>query len=236
MELPGWVGGLEPDLFCTGWVIEQRLHTTVRRKRREKRNRDLKLQSRLYLISWICMLFSWLAIISRRGPYWADDVSDVINLHTWPLFRFWLMTESEGTWCHRPSSALINWLLPIMRKVFLKVIPFPIDGVTCMFINKPHAGIELSICMSQLNIPMFNGLSLQFIIEYVAGFLNHRPYWCARILQGNLLFWRFVLPCSDVRGHLIYRTKPNYYCLTKQKSIFGGFASSNLLQILLPNN
>ena len=43
------------------------------------------------------------------------------------------------------------------------------------------------------------------IIEFVAGFLNHGPCWCARILQGNLLFWRFVLPCSDVRGHFIYR-------------------------------
>ena len=22
--------------------------------------------------------------------------------------------------------------------------------------------------------------------------------------QGNLLFWQFVLPCSDVSGHLVY--------------------------------
>ena len=70
-------------------------------------------------------LFSWLAIISQ-GPYWAGDVPDIINLHTCPRFRFWLMIESEGTyvdwWCqrrHRHFTGLSDWLsLPIMRKIY----------------------------------------------------------------------------------------------------------------------
>ena len=68
-------------------------------------------------------LSPWLAIISWWGPYGASDVPDVIKLHTYPRFRFWLMTKSGGTyvdiWCqgrHWPSTALINWLLPIAMK------------------------------------------------------------------------------------------------------------------------
>ena len=59
-------------------------------------------------------LSSWLAIISRWGPYWAGD----IRVHAYPHFRFRLMTNSESTyvdwWCqghHCPSTALINWFI-----------------------------------------------------------------------------------------------------------------------------
>ena len=48
------------------------------------------------------------------------------------------------------------------------------------------------------------------IFECVAGFSNHGPCWCA-CMQGNLLLWRFVLPCSDVRGNLIYRKWTNIW-------------------------
>ena len=67
-------------------------------------------------------------MISQRGPYWGGNVPDVINLHTCPHFRFWLRTESEGKsvdwWCHGrycPSTALIDWSLPIIRKVYYKI-------------------------------------------------------------------------------------------------------------------
>ena len=45
------------------------------------------------------------------------------------------------------------------------------------------------------------------VINLWVGFLNHRPSFCARLVQTNILFWRFVLPCSDVSGHLIYTLK-----------------------------
>ena len=83
---------------------------------------------RLMFVLTTKSLFSWLAVISRWGPFWAGDVPDVITLHTCPRFQFWLMTTSEGTYIHwwrqrrhRPSTALVDQLLPTMRKVYLIV-------------------------------------------------------------------------------------------------------------------
>ena len=45
---------------------------------------------------------------------------------------------------------------------------------------------------------------------------KHELCWYARILQGNLLFGRFVLPCSDVSGQLIY-TNINYLRVLRLK-------------------
>ena len=64
---------------------------------------------------------SQLARISQWGSYWAGDVPDVINMHTCPRFWFWLLTKSESTyahwWHHQTIRALIDWLLPITRKI-----------------------------------------------------------------------------------------------------------------------
>ena len=62
-------------------------------------------------------LFSWLAIISRWGPYLAGDVPDVINLHSMPLISVINETESDGMY-HQLSTALINSLLSIARKIY----------------------------------------------------------------------------------------------------------------------
>ena len=72
-----------------------------------------------------------------------------------------------------------------------------------MFINKPHTGIELSICMSSLNIPiLFNGLSVHH--QMCGGILKPRALLVGTHTAGQSFVLMIFLPFSDVRGHLIY--------------------------------
>ena len=67
--------------------------------------------------------------MGRWVPYWAGKVPDVINIQTCPCFWSSIKIESEGTyvdWWHQgryqPSKALVNWSLPIMRKVCMYIL------------------------------------------------------------------------------------------------------------------
>ena len=69
-------------------------------------------------------LFSWLPIICRWGTYWASDIwchqkGHVCN-HFYNSYIRALAFRSDW-WrqgCHWPSTALIDWLMPIMRKIY----------------------------------------------------------------------------------------------------------------------
>ena len=70
------------------------------------------------------LLLMIFAITSGWGPYWAGDVFDVINLQTRPHFRYTNQNRKRGSvdWWrqepHRLSTVLIDWLSPIMRKIY----------------------------------------------------------------------------------------------------------------------
>ena len=68
----------------------------------------------------------------------------------------------------------IHFVLFFTPKIKMhQIMVIHIDGVTCMFINKPQQGIELSICMAKA-ISLYCSMIYPCIIEFVAGFFKPR--------------------------------------------------------------
>ena len=160
-------------------------------------------------------LFSWLAIISRWGPYWAvPNVPNFINLPSLSVIN---PNRKRGHECRLmtpgPSTVLIDWLLPIMRKVwsfFFHSVSWLFDFVLRMYCNKWIMFITLTGLRSWLRQSKIDMLSSKSVFSFSKPLIPlgsnqfypvlrwHSPlfgiYCCVLFIRN----WKFKRKCPSV--------------------------------------
>ena len=127
----------------------------------------------------------------------------VVCMASWPSYLRIQWQLTYGLLCRHELSNCLH-----SHKFFLPLHPYAV-----MYRLGDMYGYQQTLCKG-LNcwyawansISLYCSMDYACIIKCVAGFLNHGLCWCVRILLGNLLFWRFILPCDDVSGQLIWRS------------------------------
>ena len=119
----------------------------------------------------------------------------IVDMHKLTQYPYGSLIRAQ-LWPHNLRPATAKGLL-----LLLLLWPW---GEACLWGRPQNVAAEFGSHAYMHPVQWF----LLCFIESVVGFSQALLVRNSHILQGNLLYWRFVLPCSDFSCHLVYWKMP----------------------------